>query len=90
MKNPDQPWKSAAIGRYRSGDTIRTDRHRFTEYTTAKGQYQARMLYDHQQDAAEDVNIAERVSSESIVTSLTRELHKHMGKDSDIEARDAE
>ena len=47
MKEPSQPWKDAAIGRFESGDTIRTDTLRFSEYTDSKGEFVARMLYDH-------------------------------------------
>ncbi len=87
MKNPNQRWKKAAIGRYRNGDTIRTDQHRFTEFTNGKGQFQARMLYDHRTDPDEDVNIGEQARNAPIVTSLTRELHQHMGRDTDLESR---
>jgi arylsulfatase A-like enzyme len=84
MENPDQEWKSAAIGRYRNGDTIRTDQHRFTEYTNANGQFRARMLYDHDADPGEDLNIADRKSHAALVTSLSEELRERMGKDSDV------
>ena len=87
MEDPDRKWKDAAIGRYRSGDTIRTDRHRFTQYTDANGQFQARMLYDHRDDPEEDENISERESSSSLVETLTRELHEQMGKDTDLDSR---
>lgn len=81
MKNPDQEWKKAAIGRYRSGDTIRTDQFRFTEYTGAKGTFVARMLYDHETDPAEDTNISERERSQEAVENLTKQLHEGMGRD---------
>ena len=85
MRNPDQNWKEFAIGRYRNGDTIRTDQYRFTEYTTGERQYRARMLYDHREDHGEDLNISEQESSATIVDWLTQELHQRMGKDSDRE-----
>jgi arylsulfatase A-like enzyme len=81
MKHPDQQWKAAAIGRYRNGDTIRTDQLRFTEYTGAKGSFLARMLYDHGADPGEDVNISEQKSNEQVVETLTKQLHEGMGKD---------
>ena len=90
MRNPNQDWKEAAIGRYRSGDTIRTQQHRFTEYTDKKGSFQARMLYDHRKDPGEDANISEHEANASLVNALTRELHEHMGKDTDIKRRDAQ
>ncbi len=81
MKKPDMPWKPAAVGRFRSGDTIRTDQHRFTEYAGANGKPVARMLYDHDADSGENVNISERSQSKEVVKSLTEQLHKRMGKD---------
>ncbi len=63
------------------GDTIRTDGFRFSEYTGAKGQFQACMLYDHRADPDEDVNIAGRAKSKSTVEALTKRLHEGMGKD---------
>ena len=48
MKDPEAEWKSAAVGRFQNGDTIRTETFRFTEYTNAKAELSSRMLYDHQ------------------------------------------
>ena len=79
MKQPSQPWKEAAIGRFQNGDTIRTDQHRFTEYTTKKGDPVARMLYDHQVDPEEDVNISEEAENQDQVKRLTNRLHEGTG-----------
>ncbi len=81
MMNPAQPGKAAAIGRYRNGDTIRTDQFRFTEYTNNKGELLARMLYDHHVDPGEDVNICQRPRAEELVDSLSTALREGMGKD---------
>jgi hypothetical protein len=35
--DPGLPGKPAAVGRFRAGETIRTDRHRFTEYSGPQG-----------------------------------------------------
>ena len=85
MKQTDQPWKEAAIGRFQNGDTIRTDQQRFTEYTSAKGDLVARMLYDHRVDPEEDVNISERPESQDQVKRLSERLHEAMGKDGLLE-----
>lgn len=81
MKQPDHQWKAAAIGRFRNGDTIRTDQFRFTEYRSSEDNFLARMLYDHRNDPGEDVNISERERRKPVVDSLTKELHERMGKD---------
>jgi arylsulfatase A-like enzyme len=80
LKNPDLAWNQATIGRFKSGDTIRTPRYRFTEYTDGAGSPVARMLYDHQTDPQEDVNVAERPENRELVGQLTRELRQRKGK----------
>ncbi len=85
MKNPDQPWKEAAIGRFRNGDTIRTDHYRFTEYTSGKGDLAARMLYDHRVDPDEDENISGQPENQDQIKRLSEQLHEGMGKNGLLE-----
>jgi arylsulfatase A-like enzyme len=80
LKDPALPGKAFAIGRFKKGDTIRTDRFRFSEYTTPKGEPTSRMLYDHQQDPGENVNISEHPDQKDTVKTLTTELHNGKGK----------
>ena len=70
MKEPDMEWKKAVFSRWRDGDSIRTDRYRYTEYTNDKGQVYARMLYDHQLDPMEHVNISELPENKELVERL--------------------
>ena len=79
MKDADAEWKSAAVGRFQNGDTIRTDAFRFTEYTDKNGKRTLRMLYDHSADPYENVNVA--ASQKNSVSQLTDELHRLMGRD---------
>jgi arylsulfatase A-like enzyme len=79
MKSPEAEWKSVAVGRYRNGDTIRTHAFRFTNYTNAKGQLTSRMLYDHDADPNENVNVSG--SRKKLALELTDELRKRMGRD---------
>ena len=81
MKNPNLPWKKTAIGRYGPGDTIRTDRYRFTQYRNKEGQPNGRMLYDHQTDPGEDDNVAEQDDHKKTAESLARQLLEGKGKD---------
>ena len=80
LKDPSLAGKSAAIGRFGNGDTIRTDQFRFSEYTRKNGKFSSRMLYDHQKDSGENVNVSERNEQSETVKKLTAELHKGMGK----------
>jgi arylsulfatase A-like enzyme len=80
LKQPNSKGKLAAIGRFTNGDTIRTDQYRFTEYTQPNGKPVATMLYNHQQDPNENVNVAEAPEYSKAATELKEELHGGMGK----------
>ena len=61
LGDPAARGKPAAVSRYRAGDTLRTDRYRFTDYTEAAGgevRPLGAMLYDHATDPGETVNLA--------------------------------
>ena len=80
MLDPDSAWKSFAIGRYRTGDTIRTDKFRFSEYSTARGEVNGAMLYDHRTDPNENVNILSAVERDPVVAKLRADLRGNKGK----------
>ncbi|MCA9126398.1 MAG: sulfatase [Planctomycetales bacterium] len=78
MRDPQSAGKAFAIGRFGSGDTIRSNNSRYSEYRTAKGELLGQMLYDHQVDADENNNVAgER---QEIVQELAGELATRKGK----------
>ena len=72
--------KSAAIGRFVAGDTIRTDRYRLTLYRDKRGNVTDRMLYDHQTDPHENLNIARLPENAALVARLSRQLLSEMGR----------
>ncbi len=74
LVNPDAEWKSAAVGRFGNGDTIRTDRFRLTEYRDGQGKRTSRMLYDHQADPGENANVV------SVRKATAVELAEQLGK----------
>lgn len=79
LREPDLRWKTAAIGRYRNGDTIRTDRFRFTQYWNTDLTPRSRMLYDHTRDPGEDANVEAFPEYGEPAQRLTRELMRRMG-----------
>ena len=81
LKNPEAKWKPHAISRYRSGDTIRTDRYRYTQYTR-DGQALGQMLYDHKTDPNENTNIANQTTQAKRTKNLAKRLQANMGKPS--------
>lgn len=62
LERPDRPWKRAAFSQYprgpRMGYSVRSDRYRFTKWQEKNGDEFAAELYDHEQDPAENVNVA--------------------------------
>ena len=76
LRFPDRPWSEAAVGRYTRGDTIRTDRYRYTEYRDNRGAgpRKSDMLYDHYTDALENHNIAQDPELAETVQSLNRTI----------------
>ena len=78
MLDPTATWKKYAIGRYKNGDTIKSDTHRFSEYRTRSGEVSGAMLYDHRDDPDENTNVAS--SSDAVVGAMTTELNKRKGK----------
>jgi arylsulfatase A-like enzyme len=79
LKDPELTWKSAAVGRFRNGDTIRTDQHRFTEYSSNRDVV-ANMLYDHRTDPIEDKNIAGAPANRDTLRTLEKMLRERKGK----------
>lgn len=74
MHNPDQPWKESVYSRYENGDSIKTDRYRYTEYSDKEGSLISRMLYDHHTDPHENTNISELPENSSTVAELSQKL----------------
>ncbi len=81
LKNPEARWKPYAISRYQSGDTIRTDRYRYTQYSR-NGQALGQMLYDHNTDPNENTNIANQTGEAERTKNLAKRLQANMGKPS--------
>lgn len=57
LKDPNADWDNTAVGRYQSGDTIRTDQYRYTDYSQGNGKVISSMLYDHNSDPDENENV---------------------------------
>jgi arylsulfatase A-like enzyme len=76
LKDPNLPWKRAVFSRYYNGDSVKTDRYRYTEWRRKNGDVYARMLYDHSVDWAENVNVSERPENKKVVRSLSNMLRE--------------
>lgn len=78
LENPHIPWKEAVYSRYKNGESIKTDRYRYTEYYAENGDVTAAMLYDHDHDPQENNNLSQSVEHSGIVSQLSRKLRRHI------------
>ena len=79
MKNPKAPGKKAVFSRIKDGDSVKTDRFRYTEWMKEDNKVVARMLYDHQKDPDENVNVVDLPEYKDVVAEhvkLIREVRK--------------
>jgi len=74
LRDPEAEWKEFAVGRFQSGDTIRSATHRYSEYSSRSGSVTDRMLYDHTLDPAENINIAGDASAGDTIRQLSNSL----------------
>ena len=82
--SPSDQGKGYAVGRFRNGDTIRTDRWRYTQYetlpATRAGSELPQMLYDHRTDPDENTNLAYDPRYHATVTYLAKQLNDLKGR----------
>jgi arylsulfatase A-like enzyme len=79
LDDPNRPWKKFAMSQYprpnqkAMGYSIRTDRHRYTEWQNPADPKQvvARELYDHQSDPLETKNVADDPTNAATVKELS-------------------
>jgi len=76
LKNPRLSWKKAVFSRYFAGDSVKTDRYRYTQWRRKDGAVYARMLYDHKVDPVENVNISELPENEQLVRQMSKMLEE--------------
>lgn len=74
LKDPAAEGKKELFCRWVSADAVKTDRYLYTEWFDKEGGSVGRMLYDHQEDPAETINIAERPEHAELVAELSARL----------------
>ena len=82
MNDTTRAGKSYAIGRYRAGDTIRSEQFRYSEYrmNNGAGEITGRMLYDHHADPDENRNVVASPGQASTGSLLSDMLNAGKGK----------
>ncbi len=72
--------KDVVFSRYQSGESIRTEKHLYTEYFDKDGKFVSKMLYDHQKDPAENINIVNTKRGEKLSVKYSKMLKEHREK----------
>jgi arylsulfatase A-like enzyme len=80
LEDPGAALKEAVFPRWQNSDSIRTDRHYYTEWRDEQGQVTARMLYDHSIDPGELNNVAEDPAYALVVNELSLALAGHIAE----------
>ncbi len=84
LKNKKLSWKKAAFSTYAKdvpgmgetlGRAMRTERYRFVEWAGSESEKRVYELYDHKNDAQENVNIVDLPKNKKLVAALTEQLH---------------
>lgn len=65
--------------RYEDGETIIKGKYAYTEYYNEEGELAGKMLYDHEEDIRENINIVDKVDS-AVVSDLKSRLMTHINK----------
>jgi iduronate 2-sulfatase len=77
LKDPTVSEAKTAYSRIGKGDSIRTDRYRYSEYSR-KGKHLSSMLYDHNKDPLETTNIANDPENTGQIKKLSKLLKAPM------------
>ena len=71
---PNTPFRDHIYSRFKKGDAVVTNKYAYTRYSDNGGV----MLYDHQKDPDENINIAEDSSNKEKLLELDDMLQKRI------------
>ena len=75
LESPDEIFKNRALARYQKGETLIVDHLFYTEWLR-KGKVISKMLYNHETDPNETINLANDPAHLSIVKALSQQLEQ--------------
>jgi arylsulfatase A-like enzyme len=67
----DHPWKDRVESVWHNGFTYTTDHHTYTEWRSQTDSIEGQMLFDHQSDPDENINIVDQKESQSVIDTLS-------------------
>jgi arylsulfatase A-like enzyme len=81
LRDPNARVKDFAISKWMNGVTLVGERYFYTEWHDPERRETGRMLYDHQRDPEENLNIAESEGMAALVKELSEQLHQNLADD---------
>ena len=79
LKNPEKEEDDYAVSKFFAGVTLIEDKYFYTEFIDKNDSIVADMLYDHESDAEENINLSRRKEYEKVVKNMSSELRKNRG-----------
>ncbi len=68
------------FSRHANSESVKSDTHRYSEFRNDSGEITARMLYNHEADPGENINIAEDPRSAEIVKVLSSQIAERIAQ----------
>jgi len=78
LKDPSSEVNSQVFARWKNGEAIKNDRFAYTQYYDKAGNVKSYMLYDHEKDPDENVNVADMPEYQDEMASLKSKLEEHI------------
>ena len=78
LADPEETINEHIFARWQHCESIKTERYCYTIYYNRDGSFRSHMLYDHQTDPNENINIANDPKYEVTIKNLKSEVEKHI------------
>ncbi len=78
LTDPNVEINDYIFSRWGSGETIKSHKFSYTQYLDRKGNMKSHMLYDHELDPEENINIVDRSEHKEELEKLDKALKKHL------------
>ena len=78
LKDPGLLWKNAVYSRFHKGESVITTRYLYTEWFDKEGNSIDRMIYDHEKDPEENINIIDDSNLQDTISYLHYQILEQM------------
>ena len=78
LKDPGLLWKNAVYSRFHKGESVITKRYLYSEWFDEEGNSIDRMIYDHEKDPEENINIIDHSNLQDTISYLHYQILEQM------------